>query len=50
MEHALDCGLPFWKEDEFDSRATSEFNKPLVKSAENLRSKQFFFDKVVGIR
>jgi hypothetical protein len=18
MEHALDCGLPFWKEDEFD--------------------------------
>jgi hypothetical protein len=23
MDHALECGLPFWKEDEFDSRAIS---------------------------
>lgn len=23
IEHALECGLPFWKEDEFDARAKS---------------------------
>jgi len=44
MEHALECGLPFWREDEFDARATGTQTKTLSQSAENLRSQQFFFD------
>jgi len=38
MEHALDCGLPFWKEDEFDARATTMPEKTLPENVANLRS------------
>jgi len=38
MEHALDCGLPFWKEDEFDQRIKSQVPTKLPESLANKRS------------
>lgn len=50
MEHAIECGLPFWKEDEFDARIKNQIKTSVPESAQNLRSKQFFFDQVVSLR
>jgi hypothetical protein len=50
MEHALESGLPFWKEDEFDARSKTHNSTPLPDNAVNKRSQQFFFDKIVSIR
>lgn len=48
MEHALECGLPFWKEDEFDARTITMPKQP--EGQVNPRSQQFFFDKIVSMR
>lgn len=48
MENSLECGLPFWKEDEFDARAQSTPKK--LEGQINQRAQQFFYDKIVSQR
>jgi hypothetical protein len=49
IDNAIECGLPFWKEDEFESRVTAQ-NKPPAPTKKNHRSQEFFFNKIVSLR
>lgn len=45
IENAIECGLPFWRPDEFDARVASEV-QPADKSTQkgNKRAYEFFYD------
>ena len=50
LENAIQNGLPFWREDEFDQRMMSTLDKSEVQSGFNERSQEFWYSKVVGLR